>query len=330
MKQLLDGRIQIYSTVDERIQRFANAALENGLNLYEKRHPQHAGLVQGAVVVLRNRDSAILAETGGRRTYKGHDIAYSDFNRVTQSLRQPGSAMKPIVYLAAFRQGALDLDTPVPDEPISVPTSADRPLKWISNFDNQFKGIISVRQALAESRNAVAIWITQQIGIDSVLITAQDVGIRTKLNRYETTSLGASEVTLLELANAYRMMASGIHAEPYAIAKIEHTGGDVVYSRPVLCCSANHQELDLSLIQEGLRGVVRRGPLTSWTRVRFPFPSWEKPVRRATTGMHFLSAQLTAPMELPWPCASDLMTTARLAEWRLAAEPRFRYSENSC
>jgi|SRR5579859_333924 len=257
MKQLLDGRIQIYSTVDERIQRFANAALENGLNLYEKRHPQHAGLVQGAVVVLRNRDSAILAETGGRRTYKGHDIAYSDFNRVTQSLRQPGSAMKPIVYLAAFRQGALDLDTPVPDEPISVPTSADRPLKWISNFDNQFKGIISVRQALAESRNAVAIWITQQIGIDSVLITAQDVGIRTKLNRYETTSLGASEVTLLELANAYRMMASGIHAEPYAIAKIEHTGGDVVYSRPVLCCSANHQELDLSLIQEGLRGVVR-------------------------------------------------------------------------
>jgi penicillin-binding protein 1A len=257
IKQLLDGRIQIYSTIDDRIQRFANAALEYGLSLYEKRHPQHAGLVQGGVVVLRNSDSAILAEAGGRRTYKGHATAYSDYNRVTQSLRQPGSAMKPIVYLAAFRQGALDLDTPVPDEPISVPTSADRPAKWISNFDNQFKGIIPVRQALAESRNAVAIWITQQIGIDSVLNTARDVGIRTKLHRYETTALGASEVTLLELANAYRMMASGIQAEPYAIAKIEHTGGDVVYSHPVLCCSAKEHELELSLIQEGLRGVVR-------------------------------------------------------------------------
>jgi membrane carboxypeptidase/penicillin-binding protein len=209
------------------------------------------------VVVLRNSDSAVLAEAGGRRTYKGRNTAYSDYNRVTQSLRQPGSAMKPIVYLAAFRQGALDLDTPVPDKPISVATSGDQPLKWISNFDKQFKGIIPVRQALAESRNAVAIWITQQIGIDSVLDTARDVGIRTTLHRYETTALGASEVTLLELANAYRMMASGIPAEPYVIAKIEHNGGDVVYGHSLLCCSVSGDEVELSLIQEGLRGVVR-------------------------------------------------------------------------
>src|SRR5208283_2848948 len=176
---------------------------ENGLKLYERRHPQNKGLIQSSVVVLRNSDSAILAETGGRRTYKGHDTSYSDFNRVTQSLRQPGSAMKPIVYLAAFRQGAMDLDTPVPDEPISVVAPGDPPLKWISNFDGIFKGIIPARQALAESRNAVAIWIVQQIGIDAVLKTARDVGIRTPLHRYETTALGASEVTLLELANCY-------------------------------------------------------------------------------------------------------------------------------
>ena len=184
INQLLEGRIQIYSTIDDRIQRIANAALENGLNLYEKRHPKNTGLIQGSVVVLRNSDSAILAEAGGRRRYKDRGITYSDFNRVTQSMRQPGSAMKPIVYLAAFRQGALNLNTQVPDEPISVPTSADQSPKWSSNFDNQFKGIIPVRQALAESRNAVAIWIVQQIGIDSVLRTARDVGIRTPLHRY--------------------------------------------------------------------------------------------------------------------------------------------------
>jgi len=274
INQLLEGHIQIRTTVDDRIQVFANTALENGLNLYETRHPHDGGLIQGSVVVLRNSDSAILAEAGGRRTYKGRDTSYSDYNRVTQSLRQPGSAMKPIVYLAAFRQGALDLDTPVPDEPISVATTGDHPLKWISNFDGEFKGIIPVRQALAESRNAVAIWIVQQIGIDSVLKTARDVGIRTSLHRYETTALGASEVTLLELANAYRRMASGIAAEPYVIASIEHSGGEVVYTHPSSCCTNNEYGLELSLIQEGLRGVVRlpSGTAHALDSRSFPIP----------------------------------------------------------
>jgi len=274
MNQLLEGRIQIYSTIDDQIQRFANAALENGLELYERRHPLNTGLIQGSVVVLRNSDSAILAEAGGRRRYEGHNTTYSDFNRVTQSVRQPGSAMKPIVYLAAFRQGALELDTPVPDEPISVATSADHPPKWISNFDNKFEGIIPARQALAESRNAVAIWIIQQIGIDSVLNTARDVGIRTALHHYETTALGASEVTLLELANAYRMMASGIHAEPYAIRRIERNGGAVIYNHPSSCCSIRENELKLSMIQEGLRGVVRipSGTAHALDTRTFPIP----------------------------------------------------------
>ena len=274
INQLLEGRIQIHATIDDRIQRLANAALENGLNLYEKRHPRNTGLIQGSVVVLRNNDSAILAEAGGRRRYKDHNTSYSDYNRVTQSLRQPGSAMKPIVYLAAFRQGALDLDTPVPDEPISVATRGNEPTKWISNFDNQFKGEIPVRQALAESRNAVAIWVIQQIGIDSVLRTARDVGIRTSLHHYETTALGASEVTLLELANAYRTMASGIHAEPYVIAKIEHSGGDIVYSHPLPCCSSDEKGLEVSMIQEGLRGVVRlpSGTAHALDSSSFPIP----------------------------------------------------------
>jgi penicillin-binding protein 1A len=276
INQLLEGRIQIHSTIDDRIQQLANSALENGLRLYEKRHPRNAGITQGSVVVLRNSDSAILAETGGRRTYKGHDTSYSDFNRVTQSLRQPGSAMKPIVYLAAFREGAIGLDTPVPDEPISVPTYRDQPVKWISNFDGEFKGIIPVRQALAESRNAVAIWIVQQIGINSVLRTARDVGIRTSLHPYDTTALGASEVTLLELANAYRMMASGVLAEPYVIAKIEHSGGTTAYTHPVACCSPNGYGLGLwlSMIQEGLRGVVRipSGTAHALDSGSFPIP----------------------------------------------------------
>jgi len=272
--QLLAGRIQVFSTIDDRVQQIANAALETGLRAYEKRHPHSGELVQGSVVILRNSDSGILAETGGRDVYKGRDNTYSDFNRVTRSLRQTGSAMKPIVYLAAFRQGALDLDTLVPDAPISVAMSGDRPAKWIANYDNQFDGMIPARQALAESRNAVAVWMVQQIGISSLLQTAKDVGIRTKLRRYDTTALGASEVTLLELANAYRFMASGIHVEPHAIDSVVHSGGETVYSYRQLCCTTTESDGGLSMIQEGLRGVVRipSGTAHALDSSNFPIP----------------------------------------------------------
>ena len=277
--QLLEGHVQVYSTVDNRIQHIANVALENGLKVYEKRHLQSRGLIQGSVVVLRNSDSSILAETGGREVYKGRNTTYSDYNRVTQSKRQPGSAMKPIVYLAAFRQGALDLDTLVPDEPVSVIMSRDRPVKWIANYDNQFKGQIPARQALAESRNAVAVWIVQQIGIDPLLQTARDVGIQTKLQRYDTTALGASEVTLLELANAYRLMAGGMPGETHVIDKIQRTRGEVVYSYQSPCCLANDNEYGLSMIQEGLRGVVR---IPSGTAHALDSPAFLVPVMGKT------------------------------------------------
>ena len=174
---LLQGHIQVYSTVDARVQRVASDALEHGLQRYEQRHPSARGVVQGSIVVLKNRDGSILAETGGRQVYRGRATSYSDFNRVRQSMRQPGSAMKPIVYLAAFRHGDFTLETLVPDEPISVPTGSASPPKWISNYDGRFKGLIPIREALAESRNAVAIWITEQIGIDSVLQTSRSLGV---------------------------------------------------------------------------------------------------------------------------------------------------------
>jgi penicillin-binding protein 1A len=88
---------------------------------------------------LTNRDGSILAEVGGRQMYQGRPTSYSDFNRVTESLRQPGSAMKPIVYLAAFRHGDFSLDTLVPDEPISVPDGRAGSRKWIANYDGSFK-----------------------------------------------------------------------------------------------------------------------------------------------------------------------------------------------
>jgi len=255
IEDLLQGSIQVYTTVDAQVQQIVDDALEHGLAQYEKRRPAAKGLIQGSVVVLRNRDASILAETGGRMLYQDRSISYSDFNRVTKSLRQPGSTMKPIVYLAAFQQGIYNLDTLVPDDPVSVPNKGDT--KWISNYDGQFKGMMPLREALAQSRNAVAIWITKRIGIDSVMWTARSLGIQTPLQPYVTTALGASEVNLLELANAYRTMASGIFAKPYVIRKIVRNSGEVVaeyeHRGPPVAVSL----YALALIQEGLRGIVR-------------------------------------------------------------------------
>ena len=253
-EDLVQGRISIRSTVDERVQTIVNAALETGLALYEQRHAKAKGLIQGSVVVLRNGDGAILAEAGGRQVYQDRYTRYSDYNRVTDSRRQPGSAFKPLLYLAAFRRG-LDLDTTVSDEPIGVPLGANGDVKWITNYDNRFKGPIPLRQALAESRNAAAVWLVLEIGVNGMIRTAREMGIRTPLQPYVSTALGASEVELLDLANAYRAIASGILAEPYIIERVDDASGGVLYAAPQRV--RDIESADLRLIQEGLRGVIR-------------------------------------------------------------------------
>jgi membrane peptidoglycan carboxypeptidase len=182
--------------------------------------------------------------------------------------------MKPIVYLAAFQLGIFNLDTLVPDEPISVPDEGKQSTKWISNYDGQFKGMIPLREALAESRNAVAIWITEQIGITSILRTARSLGVQTPLQPYASTALGASEVNLLELANAYRTMASGIFAQPYVIRKIVRDSGEVAADNEHGGPPVSVDDDALSLIQEGLRGLVRipTGTAHALDSSGFPIP----------------------------------------------------------
>jgi penicillin-binding protein 1A len=145
-------------------------------------------------------------------------------------------------------------------------------MKWIANYDNQFKGPMPMRQALAESRNAVAVWITRQIGLDKVISTSREMGIRTPLAPYITTALGASEVRLLELAGAYRAMASGLLAEPHIIDRVTDASGAALYKRSASALVIDSAEL--SLIQEGLRGVIRlpTGTAHALDRPDFPIP----------------------------------------------------------
>jgi len=270
---LMQGHVQVYSTVNAHMQEISDMALEHGLLLYEKRHPEAAGIIQGSVVVLKNCDASILAETGGRQSYKGRSSTGSDFNRVTNSQRQPGSTMKPIVYLAAFREGIFNLDSMAPDVPISVTDGEEQNTKWISDYDGTFRGNISFRRALAESRNTVAIWIAKQIGISCIIKTARNLGIQSQLHSYVATALGASEMNLLELANAYRAIASGTLAQPYMVRKISLDSGDIIVESDHASSPVDVDSAALSLIQEGLRGVVRMpgGTAHSLDNRDFPF-----------------------------------------------------------
>jgi penicillin-binding protein 1A len=160
----------------------------------------------------------------------------------------------------------------VPDEPIAVAMGANRPVKWVTNYDNQFKGPMSARQALAESRNAAAVWVTRRIGVERMLQSARELGIKSPLSPYITTALGASEVKLLELAGAYRAMASGILAEPHIIDRVTDVGGGVLYQASRIALEIDSTGLDL--IQEGLRGVVRlpEGTAHALNGRDFPIP----------------------------------------------------------
>jgi penicillin-binding protein 1A len=115
-------------------------------------------------------------------------------------------------------------------------------------------------------------WITAQIGIDRVLRTSRSLGIRTPLQRYATTALGASETTLLELTNAYRTMASGLVAEPYLIREVLRDSGEIITAPRRRPMPLSIDSDALSLIQEGLRGVVRlpTGTAHALASSRFP------------------------------------------------------------
>ena len=185
------------------------------------------------------------------------------------SMRQPGSAWKPLVYLAAFRTG-LDLDTTVPDEPIDVPTGPDS-----AELDRQLRPPVrgpdagppgpgrvpQHRGRLDHPRDRAGPGDPDRPGAGNPLPAAA---------LYQH-ALGASEVRLLELAGAYRAMASGILAEPHIVDRVTDASGEVLY-RPRPAGELDHA--GLRQIQEGLRGVVRipGGTANALNRRDFPIP----------------------------------------------------------
>ena len=178
----------------------------------------HIAASQAALVAM-TPDGAVRAMVGGR-SYAG-----SSFNRAADAERQPGSAFKPFVYLAAFEHGRTPDDI-MHDGPVDI--HGWKP----SDFEGEYQGDISLTQAFAESSNVIAAQLTDEVGAKEVAATAHRLGIHSPLAEVSSLALGTSDVTPLELTGAYAAFANGgTRVSPFAIVSIRTKAGKILYSR---------------------------------------------------------------------------------------------------
>jgi penicillin-binding protein 1A len=200
--------LQVTTTLDPAGQRAAEAALMT---------ETPAG-AQGALVALA-RDGGIKAMVGGR------DYVKSNYNRAVAARRQPGSAFKFFVYTAAIEDGVTPDDI-YEDKPLTIDGWSPK------NSNGRFVGPVTVRNAFAQSINTVAVQLGQRVGFGTVADMARRFGITTPISRLPAMALGASDVTLFEMTQAYSTVANGgVEARPYAITRITAGNGRVLYER---------------------------------------------------------------------------------------------------
>ena len=224
---LYKGGLKIYTTINSRLQKAAQKAVEKGLEGFESRGKKEEGRegregIEGSLIALEPQSGYILAMVGGR------DYSASQFNRAIQAKRQAGSAFKPIVYAAALDKGFTPA-TLIVDEPFSYQDVPGKDPWQPQNFDREFWGPITVRKALTFSRNVPTVRIAQSIGLDYLISYARNLGIRSKLEPNLSLALGSANVSLLELTRAFGVFAAGgYRADPVLISQIQDRDGNVV------------------------------------------------------------------------------------------------------
>ncbi len=200
--------IEVWTTLDLSMQRAATQAVNANV-------PTGA---EGALVSM-DRDGGVLALVGGT------DYVTSNYNRAVAAVRQPGSAWKLFVYLAALEAGYKPDDTVV-DEPVTIQGWSPH------NSGGGFAGKIDVRTAFAYSKNTVAAQLGNEVGFGTVASMARRFGITTPINTMPSMVLGTSDVRLIDMTRAFAAVsAKGTSVEPYGIVKVATTSGRILYQR---------------------------------------------------------------------------------------------------
>ena len=273
---LRSGGLRVYTSLDLGIQERAERALREGLESLERGYPQQLGQkkdkerrgkLQGSVIALRPETGQVVAMVGGRRYEE------SQFNRAVQARRQPGSLIKPFVYLTGFalsQEGKIPPFTPatlIEDEPLEIISGGKI---WSpQNYDHEYHGIVTVREALARSLNIPAVRAARDVGLPAIIDMMRRMGIRDRLLAVPSLALGAFEVSPLDVASAFSVIANyGVRAEPVTVREVVTPDGRVIQSRevelePVVSPQAAYITLDL------MRAVVAEGTAASLRALGF-------------------------------------------------------------
>jgi penicillin-binding protein 1B len=219
------GAIDVYTTVDLHMQRLAQDAVRDGVarvdDILAKRKKRHA---QAALIAVDPRTGEVLALVGGR-TYN-----QSQYNRAIAARRQPGSVFKPFVYLSAFEQAAADGRTDITPATVVL----DEPTTWEfnqqtwtpGNYDGEYEGPITLRRALALSRNIATIKVAESTGYDHVAALWRQIGAGTPPKPYPSIALGVFEATPFEIASAFTLFPNGGTIKPLrAISRLVSSDG---------------------------------------------------------------------------------------------------------
>ena len=257
----IEGDLIVTTTLNPMMQAAAEKALTDELNA----KGQKFGVSQGALLAM-DPDGAIRAFVGGR------NYSESQFDRVTSARRQPGSAFKAFVYLAALEKG-LTPDTLREDAPINI--KGWQP----ENYAREYRGPVTLTEALSQSLNTVAVRLGLEVGPKTVATTAQRLGIKSKLDANASIALGTSAVTPIELVSAYASFANGgVSVEPYVITEVITREGDLLYTRPD---ALPHQVIDPGILASF--NVMMRETLKSGTAKRADLPNWDAAGKTGTS-----------------------------------------------
>jgi 1A family penicillin-binding protein len=257
-----NGGYHIYTTLDPVLQRAAVAALVDGTARVEARpgyrHAKYADAIkthvpylQGAVVVVDPASGDVRALVGGR------NYAASPFDRV-YALRQPGSAIKPLVYAAALAD-SIPPNAIIPDTALSIPMPSG-PNYQPGNADGQFLGPMTLHEALVKSRNPVAVQLGIRVGIDTIAALAQRLGVSSPVALVPSSAIGASAVRPLELVAAYTAFANlGSVVQPRLIARIDDATGRTAYSAPAAPLTPAIDPRVAFMVRRMMQDVADRG-----------------------------------------------------------------------
>ena len=264
-----EGGFTILTTLDPALQRQAEIALVEGTAAVEARpgyrHQTFAKKSRGSTDYLQGALVAIDPATGDvRALVGGRNYQESQFNRATNGVRQPGSTFKPIVYARAI----MDSTPPnamLADEPLEL--RYDSQVYRPKNADGEFLGRITMREALAKSRNPVAVRLWDAAGADSVIALAQRMGLTAPIAPYPSSAIGASVVRPIDLVGAFTAIANlGSAVEPRFVLRVDDPAGRAVYGQPVRFLAPAMDSSVAYVVRGIMREAVESGTAASVRR----------------------------------------------------------------